>query len=394
MSVQIAISALLPKKQRFGGVASFIDNLLLGVSQTAAAGALGRDASVTVYHFGDHEIEPRPGLALTAVDPRRGRFFRETEIGWKYGRQYDGFLFLNYFTPPRVGATRVVTTIHDLQHRYITQAWPWHKRMWLDHCMRATLRRCTTVATITEAVRQDVLKTFGQQHQGRVRAIWNPVRWRQPADDVASITGGRPYLLSVGVDRPQKNFATLIQAFAQLKDRRPELALVIAGQLRSMRHLAREKSGQFSQELPGAAELVERLGLADRVIVTGFIDDEPLAALYQGAEAYVMPSLFEGFGMPAVEALGWRTPAVVSDLRPLREVTLGAATYVNDPLSADEMAERIETVLQQAAAGRPSAEFAEQIRRRFAPETVARQYLSCLTGDESLTTSGVSTEVV
>lgn len=386
MSVKLAISALLPKKQRYGGVASFVENLLLGVSQTISSGALGSDSKVTVYHFDDHAIPQRPGLELQPVDPGRGRFVRETQIAWKHGREADGFLFLNYFTPPRVHAERVVTTIHDLQHRYITEAWPWHKRLWLDHCMRATLRRCTTVATITEAVREDLLQHCGRRYEAKVRAIWNPVQWRESGSRAADIVGQRPYLLSVGVDRPQKNFATLIKAFAQLHDKYPDLALVIAGQLRSTRHDQRERTGQLSQELPSAEDLVERLGLRDRVVVTGFIKDEPLAALYRGAEAYVMPSLFEGFGMPAVEALGWRTPVVVSDLAPLREVTQGEATYVTDPLSADEMAAQIDAVVARGPEGRPTEEAAARFRRTFAPETIARQYLAVLTGDESLTT--------
>lgn len=387
MSLRLAISALLPPKQRFGGVASFADNLLLGVSEVAASGALGADPQVTVFHFDGQPITQRAGLRYEAIPPRRGRFYREAELGWRRGREFDGFLFLNYFTPPRVGAERVVTTIHDLQYRHLPQAWPWRKRKWLDLCLRHTLRKCTTVATISEAVRQDVLAQFGQQHATRVQAIWNPVRWQEPVAEAPAAIGERPFLLAVGVDRPQKNFATLIQAFAKLKDDHPDLALVIAGQLRSTRHDAHERTGAMSQELPSTVELVERLGLSDRVIVTGFVDNDVLAALYQRAAAYVLPSLFEGFGMPAVEALGWGTPAITSDLPPLREVTLGAARYVADPLSADAMATEIDATLRAGESARPSAKFSQRIRDLFAPQAIARQYLSCLTGDASLTAS-------
>jgi glycosyltransferase involved in cell wall biosynthesis len=133
--------------------------------------------------------------------------------------------------------------------------------------------------------------------------------------------------------------------------------------------------------LPSAADLVEKLELSQHVVLTGYIADSQLGALYRGASLFVLPSLFEGFGMPAVEALALGTPTLISDLPVLREVTLNGAFYIADPLDQSQMADEIAQVLALGEAGRPSTDFCSDIRQRFAPETIARQYLRLLLGD-------------
>jgi glycosyltransferase involved in cell wall biosynthesis len=187
-------------------------------------------------------------------------------------------------------------------------------------------------------------------------------------------TGGRPYVMCVAMDRPQKNLHTLIRAFERIKDRFPEHLLVMAGQLRRLRPDRREKQADIAQDLPSTESLVASLGLSDRVVITGFVSDLQLSGLYRGASAFVLPSLFEGFGMPAAEALALRTPALVSDLPVLREVTLGGARYLKNPTSDEELAEQLTEILENVDAARPACQIAEAIRKHYAPATIARQY--------------------
>jgi glycosyltransferase involved in cell wall biosynthesis len=176
------------------------------------------------------------------------------------------------------------------------------------------------------------------------------------------------------MDRPQKNLHTLIRAFDQIKDRFPDYLLVMVGQLRRLRPDRHEKSADIARDMPSTEDLVTSLGLTDRVVITGFVSDAQLGGLYRGASAFVLPSLFEGFGMPAAEALALRTPTLVSDLPVLREVTLGGAQYLANPQSQDELAERVAGILKDVEAARPLPELAEKIRRHYAPPTIARQY--------------------
>src|SRR5262249_52377822 len=154
----------------------------------------------------------------------------------------------------------------------------------------------------------------------------------QPAQQ--TFTAGRPYILCAAVDRPPKNLATLIRAFAHLRKKFPDHRLVLAGQLRSEDRTWRQRSQSVESKLPGAMDLITELGLSEHVVLTGFIPDAELGVLYRGAALFVLPSLFEGFGMPAVEALAMGAPTLVSDLPVLREVTLNAAHYIADPLNA------------------------------------------------------------
>jgi glycosyltransferase involved in cell wall biosynthesis len=182
----------------------------------------------------------------------------------------------------------------------------------------------------------------------------------------------------VAVDRPFKNLYTLIRAYDAVRVRYPDHCLVLVGELRSRRPQGRIHDKQVASAMPATVDLVRELGLGDRVVITGFVSDAELGALYRGASLFVMPSLFEGFGMPPIEALALGAPTLVSGIPVLREVTLGAAQYLDDPQDAGAMSERIMHILERVDAYRPSPETIAEIRRTFAPETIAVQYLETL----------------
>jgi glycosyltransferase involved in cell wall biosynthesis len=186
--------------------------------------------------------------------------------------------------------------------------------------------------------------------------------------------------LSTGVDRPAKNLATLIRAFVLLRAKMPEFRLVLAGQLRSADRVWVRKSTEIDSATPSTIDLVNELGLANDVVVTGFVSDEKLGALYRGSSLFVLPSLFEGFGMPAIEALMLGAPTLVTGLPVLREVTLGGASYIDNPRDEHEIAERMHQLLAMGGTARPSIEFQEKIRGCFAPRTIAQQYLATMLG--------------
>jgi glycosyltransferase involved in cell wall biosynthesis len=243
------------------------------------------------------------------------------------------------------------------------------------------LRKCDAVVSISQAVKDDILKFYGDRWESRVHSIWNPIameRFDRPAEQ--NFTAGRPFILTAGVDRPVKNLATLIRAFALVHKRFPDHCLVLAGQLRSKDRGWRRRDAKLEAEMPSAIDLIDDLGLTEHVIATDYISDEQLGTLYREASAFVLPSLFEGFGMPAVEAMALGAPTLVTGLPVLREVTLGAAHYIESPLNPEEMAAQISDLLTAGDAARPSAELRSDLRRRFSPETIAQQYLDVLIG--------------
>jgi glycosyltransferase involved in cell wall biosynthesis len=377
----IGVSGIFRRDQLAGGFYSFFKNLLRGFAALKRDSQFAANFEMTVFHgragIGWHE----PGVEMRPVSDKYGRFAANAWVGAVGSRGLDAILFPNYFTPPVVCARRTVSVIHDLQFRHLPQFFSRAKWQWLNACHRHTLNRCDAVVAISEVVRQDILSQYGAQWEQRVRTIHNPVSLsRFDVESEQQYTGGRPYIMCVAMDRPQKNLHTLIRAFDQIKNRFPDHLLVMAGQLRRHRPDRREKSADIATDMPAAEDLVQQLALQDRVKVTGFVSDAELGALYRGASMFVLPSLFEGFGMPAVEALALGSPTLLSDLPVLREVTLGGALYVAEPRSVGELAERITEVLDNVDAARPSLDLMESLRSHYAPQAIARQYYDLLAG--------------
>jgi glycosyltransferase involved in cell wall biosynthesis len=364
------------------GLYSFSENLMRGMAALRGMSQSGCPFDFTVFHAANGLRWTDKRLTYRELPYRWGRFVAETKVGLSASAGLDAVLFPNSFTPPIVRAKRVVTIIHDLQYIHFPEHWPLVRRLRMRACHETTLRKCDAVVSISQAVKDDILKFYGYRWESRVHSIWNPIaidRFDRPAEQ--NFTGGRPFILTAGVDRPVKNLATLIRAFAILRQRFPDHCLVLAGQLRSKDRGWRRRSAKVEAEMPSVIDLINDLGISDHVKVTDYISDDQLGALYREASAFVLPSLFEGFGMPAVEAMALGAPTLVSGLPVLREVTFGAARYIENPLNEQEVASEIADLLNAGDSARPSLELRSEFRRRFAPETIAQQYLNLLVGD-------------
>jgi glycosyltransferase involved in cell wall biosynthesis len=379
---QLGMCGFYREDQFPNGLYSVSENLMRGMAALHGSSQNSCPFELTVFHSPHGLRWTDPQLTYCEV-PKRwgGRFTAETKVGFSDSAGLDAVLFPSSFTPPIVRARRAVTIIHDLQYIHFPEHWPLPRRLWMRASHEVSLRKCDAVVSISQAVKDDILKHYGDRWQSRVHSIWNPIaieRFDRSAEQ--NFTNGRPFILTAAVDRPVKNLATLIRAFGLLRKRFPDHCLVLAGQLRSKDRGWRRRSDKLEAEMPSAVELINDLGLANHVVVTDYIPDEQLGALYREATAFVLPSLFEGFGMPAVEAMALGAPTLVTDLPVLREVTFGAAQYIQNPLKEQEMAAQIADLLNAGDAARPSLDQRREFRQRFAPKTIAQQYLNLLVG--------------
>lgn len=382
MPDQLAIAGYFRQNQLVGGVASVFHNLLRGIEACVEDIPRYRDLAVTVFHGAAGAPYVTDRFDYRRQEMSLGRFAAEARLGAVDSAGYDATLFPNYSTPPIVRSGRSVTIIHDLFYAHAPAAIESWKKAWLRAAHRKTLRRADVVVTISQAVKDELLREHGSKWVDRVRPIWNPISLdRFAGKEKQSFTDGRPYLLSVGIDRPSKNLATLIRAFDRIKDRMPDHLLVLAGEVRAQRPGRRQHHADTTRRAPPTVDLVRDLGLGDRVKITGYISDAQLGALYRDADLFVFPSTFEGFGMPAIEALASGTPTLTTALPVLREITMGHARCLDDPYDDAVMAEAIVEMVGQGTAGRPSAETVETMQRSFSPRVVAEQYLSALLGD-------------
>jgi glycosyltransferase involved in cell wall biosynthesis len=244
------------------------------------------------------------------------------------------------FLSPR-GQTRRVVTVHDAfayvhpeTHNTLDN---WRYRWHLPHAAR----RADAVLTVSQASRADLGHFLGLSAD-RIYVIAEAAdpRFRPRPDGqhrrqiLARYGIDQPYLLYVGGLNARKNIARLLEAFAQLRPRYPNLRLVIAG-----------KRQWKSAEIDAA---FARLALGNSVYFTGYVDDADLPDLYSAAELFVFPSLYEGFGLPPLEAMACGTPVVTSNCSSLPEVVGDAAVTV-PPHDAEAITRGINDVLSSKA---------------------------------------------
>jgi glycosyltransferase involved in cell wall biosynthesis len=246
-------------------------------------------------------------------------------------------LFVPAHVVPLIHPRRTVVTIHDLGYLHMPEAHPGWSRRYLDWSTRWSARAARRIIAVSGMTKNDLVSTLHVPatkiaviHHG-VRA--DPCRLSRTAIDatLARLAIPRPYVLFLGTVQPRKNLQGLIRAFARVVAAGLPQTLVIAGRL-----------GWMTE--PIHAEVAAQ-GLAGRVHFAGYIADADVPALYAGADAFAFPSLYEGFGMPTLEAMACGVPVVASNTTSLPEI-VGEAGLLVDPLDTDAVADALIAILR------------------------------------------------
>lgn len=269
-------------------------------------------------------LSPRFALSgFTLLHPLEGIW-----LSWQAWQARPDVYFSPGFNPPLFCPVPVVFTIHDLIHLKVPEEGnPLKARLralYYQYILRPAARRAARVLTVSEYSRRQIM-AWGSLNPEQVVVVGNGV------DAAFSPHGPRhqpgfPYLLYFWNGKPHKNALRLLQAFAGLGDGQIRL-LVSSAPDDELRHQAL------------------RLGVADRVVFAGGIPEAELPAYYRGAEALAFPSLYEGFGLPALEALACGTPVVTSNVTSLPEVVGDAAVLVN-PYDSASITQGLQRVME------------------------------------------------
>jgi glycosyltransferase involved in cell wall biosynthesis len=244
------------------------------------------------------------------------------------------------YTAPLACPVPVVVSVHDvsfLEHpEYFSRARAWQ----LQLTVRETVRRAAKVLTCTEFSRASILRAYGDLDEAKVVAVplaaatcFRPIAREAAAAVVRERFGiSAPFLLSVGDLQPRKNHPGLIRAFADLLCAGPQFphTLVLAG-----------KDTWYAERVREAAR---SSGVAGRIRFLGFVSDEDLLQLYNACDLFVFPTFYEGFGLPALEAMACGRAVACSNTSALPEVVDGAA-IVFDPYSMGAMARAMADLL-------------------------------------------------
>jgi len=274
---------------------------------TYIRGLLNAMTGIEYVAFGPRGIPLPPGVEHVVVDAPKYSIRELFTIG--RGPKIDLFHAPHYVVP--FVKVPFVVTIHDLIHlRHRNPLARGYARTMIGRAVRKSRR----VITVSNAVRDEIAAELG--HAEKIAVTYNGV------DSVFNSAGAKAagrYFLFVGNDKPHKNVDRLVAAFARV----PDVQLILAG-------------GTF-----------ERFRERDRIVVAGFVSSVELASLYRGAIALVLPSLEEGFGLPALEAMACGTAVITSNAPALVEITNDAALHV-DANSIDAIADAMARVMHDA----------------------------------------------
>jgi len=255
--------------------------------------------------------------------------------------RFDVFFAPN-FVPPPTRSRALVVTVHDLAFRRFPETAPQSTRRWLRRIDRA-LDRASRIVVPSQATRKDLLELYPVPVD-RVVAIPHGVDaevFRPPPPEAVQAAKDRfgidgPYLLSLGGIEPRKNLPNLIRAFDALPDDiRPGLVIAGAGV---------EWNPEGRRLLESALSAVPQR-VREQIVLTGYVSGSDKVGLLGGAVALAYPSLYEGFGLPVLEAMACGTPVLTSNVSALPEVAGDAALLV-DPSDAESIAGGLERLLR------------------------------------------------
>ena len=295
-------------------------------------------------------MQPAPARIPLSISPLNDRWlyrlwFRARlplPVQWLSGA-CDLYHATDFVLPPVTPRTRTVLTVHDLTFERDPASAPPRLLPFLKRVVPLSIRRATHIVADSHATARDLADLYAVP-ASRITVIHSGVDERFSPHDNSSATAVRladlraryrlpaePFILTVGTMQRRKNHLTLVRALARLCETSGAgVRLVIAG-----------GQGWLYEDVQ---EEVARLSLADQVIFTGFVDDADLPDLYRAAAVFAFPSLYEGFGIPPLEAMACGIPVVVSNASSLPEV-VGDAGLLADPLDVDGLAAALNRAL-------------------------------------------------
>ncbi|GAB4025517.1 glycosyltransferase family 4 protein [Spirosoma koreense] len=315
--------------QKYGGISRYFANIIQGIKRTDTM-----TYQLGVLHAKNHYIQNEPLLMKGGLSDRVlsrnerydyllnqfycQRLLDKADFDVFHPTYYDPY-FLKQLRKP------LVITIHDMTYERLPEYF-WAQDP-LTHQKRLNISRADAIITISNTTRKDLLSFFDVDPK-KVSVIYHGIDTDSPLPVQPVENLPKNYLLFVGDRSGYKNFYLFMNAFKQLAPRMPDLHVVLTG------------GGKLEI---ADREFLERLGLSDRVRHIN-ATDEQLNYLYQNAQLFVYPSLYEGFGLPILEAFKARCPMLLSDTECFREVAVDAAAYFK-PTDIDDLIDKLEKTL-------------------------------------------------
>ncbi len=334
MAARIGIDA---RKLHDFGIGTYIRNLLKQLARIDQ-----ETEYVLLCRPGDVAIVNELGVNFRAVEEPSGNYSIGEQIHVPIvlrRERVDLFHAPHYVLPP-LAQCRSIVTIHDVIHLLFPQYFGRLAHAYARACLWAAAKRSDRILTVSETSKNDILRRFKVPAE-KIAVIYNAIDERfnvKPSDEQVQKVRERyqldqQFVLYVGNIRPHKNLERLIDAFDRVRRS-------------GFDHLRLLIIGDEISKYPALRRAVHRHKLHKFVRFLGFVPMETLAVLYRLADVFVFPSLYEGFGLPPLEAMASGAPVVTSNVSSLPEV-VGDAALLVDPYDPDSIAGGIRQVLTE-----------------------------------------------
>lgn len=304
-------------------------------------------------------LAPKPGGAAARL------WWDHVAVGMLCRQLGADALYCPAHVRPLYAPCPTVVSVPDMMYHRFPEQWAWSDQAYFRLAVSGLTRRATVVAALSEATRSDLLALVGIPAE-RVAVVYPgvPAGFRpvDPTETLARHGLERPYVLCVSSDHPRKNLAGMLEAFERVAPQVPH-DLVLAG------------PAVWASEQVGAR--IAASPVAGRIRRLGLVPEADLIGLYSGADLFVMPSLYEGFGFPVLEALACGCPTITSDVSSLPEVA-GDAALLTPPGDISALAAAMGRVLGDPALRHELRRRGPPQAGRFAWRTAAEQTLALL----------------
>ena len=298
---------------------------------------------------------------IPLIGPKRDLWF------YKFLKKYNNSFDLMHVTSTQypLALKKGVGTIHDLilLHHYYKRSFFYNAApIYFRHVVRACLKNARAVIAVSQATKNEIVKLAGADKNTaeKIHVIYEGWEHLKDYEAKKAFIDLKGYVFYLGSSRMHKNLARLVKAFALSRDKIPRhIKLVISGEKQFIHHLNRDLKKE-----------IEKLG--DRIFFTGYLEPEEVAAYFKNADAFILPSLMEGFGIPILESFYYKTPLLCSGISSLPEVAGDAALYF-DPLSVDSIADAIIKIYDDKDLGKILSEKGQSQLQKFSWKTAANQ---------------------
>ena len=375
-SMKIGIDLLWVRVGICGGTESFIRNLLYALSiydkENEYMLFCADDNEKTFRHY--HDQNSRFHIVKCPVKSMD----RVKRIAWENLHLDDAakkvgvdIMYVPVYSMPRrkkKNGISYITTIHDLQGMHYPEYFSKPRLLFLKRSWRYSVRNSRAVIAISGFTKKDILEHFPEA-EGRVYVIPNTVVYEPSVNPLSDLEKygikKDEYFYCVSSLLPHKNLNTILETFG-LRKRGEKLVISGVGGSREQKEALHER--------------VKSLGIEKDVIYTGFVSDSERNLLYENCKLFLFPSVYEGFGMPPVEALMAGKFVVTTEAASIPEATCGQAFYVHDAYDPKEWSRVIDTAIERVEVitceeGRARGSLIKKQFEKYSPENVAKAYL-------------------